>query len=238
MDRLPSTDPDNVDNGVTNLFIGWTSLALILPVIAIADAPADPREVAALVVDESNAFRQHEGLAKLTRNAKLAATAQEFADYMAAHDKLGHEADGRTPPQRVKAHGYDYCMVSENIAYQFRTRGFRSDELSHGLLDGWKRSPGHRKNLLDPDVVETGVAVARSRGGRYYAVQMFGRPASLAVEFTVANESPQRIEYRVGTRPFSLPPRTERRHADCVAEAVILDGRTVRPAKGERLAVR
>ncbi len=34
-----------------------------------------------------------------------------------------------------------------------------------------------RKNMLAPEVTETGVAVARSgKTGRYYAVQMFGRP--------------------------------------------------------------
>jgi hypothetical protein len=213
-------------------------LAAILPLIAIADSAADPDRVAALVVDEANALREGEGLAKLARNAKLVAAARDFAEYLAAHEKLGHEADGHTPPQRAKAHGYDYCIVSENIAYQFRTRGFRTDELAHGLVEGWKRSPGHRKNLLDRDVVETGAAVARARSGRYYAVHMFGRPASLAIEFTVANESSRRIEYRVGPKPFTLPPRTERTHNDCMPEAVVLEGITVRPAKGERLMVR
>jgi uncharacterized protein YkwD len=43
-------------------------------------------------------------------------------------------------------------------------------------VEGWKRSPGHRRNLLAREATQTGVAVARSDQGYYYAVQLFGRP--------------------------------------------------------------
>jgi uncharacterized protein YkwD len=69
-------------------------------------------------------------------------------------------------------------MVSENIAYQFRSRGFASPaELGHVFVEGWKGSPGHRTNLRDREATEIGVAVAQSaRTKRYYAVQVFARP--------------------------------------------------------------
>jgi hypothetical protein len=69
-------------------------------------------------------------------------------------------------------------------------------------------------------------------------VQLFGRPASMLVEFRVANESARRVEYRVGSKAFVLPPRTERTHGVCRDEPVTLEGKTLRPAKGERLVVR
>ena len=44
--------------------------------------------------------------------------------------------------------------------------------------------------MLDADATETGISVARSEHtGYYYAVQMFGRPKSDAIEFQISNRS-------------------------------------------------
>ena len=92
----------------------------------------------------------------------LAKTARYFADYMARTDNYGHTADGRQPSARATEHGYDYCVVAENIAYQFSSTSFETGELVDGFVEGWKQSPGHRKNILDDTVIDTGVAVAYS----------------------------------------------------------------------------
>ena len=137
-----------------------------------ADIPAVERAV----IEGTNRFRHEEGLASVRPDSTLDRTAREFADYLARTDRFDHEADGRTPALRARAHGYDYCLVAENIAYQFDSRGFTTSALARGLVQGWKDSPGHRRNMLDKRVVDTGVAVARSaHSGRFYAVQMFGR---------------------------------------------------------------
>jgi hypothetical protein len=70
--------------------------------------------------------------------------------------------------------------------------------------------------MLDPDVTETGVAVARSeQTGYYYAVQMFGRPRSQAIEFKVQNPLGVEVEYTIDDRTYSLPPRLIRTHQRC-----------------------
>src|SRR5258706_9308503 len=155
------------------------SLALAVAFAAHAEA-LNIDHAAALVVDAANDFRREHRLPALERNARLTDTAREFAEYMAKTDRLSHTADGREPAQRVQSHGYDYCMVAENIGYRFDSRGFASVEpLVHGFLDGWKPPPGHRPNLLDREALETGAGVARSpKSGRYYAVQLFGRRAT------------------------------------------------------------
>ena len=52
------------------------------------------------------------------------------------------------------------------------------------LFDGWTTSPPHRRNLLDGELTEVGIATAYSaRSDRYYAVQLFGRPRSMATRF-------------------------------------------------------
>jgi uncharacterized protein YkwD len=84
---------------------------------------------------------------------------------------------GAEPGDRATRHGYEWCQVSENISYQYTSATFATAELADRNVEGWKRSPGHRKNMVDRDDVHMAVAVARSRDtGRYYAVQMFGRP--------------------------------------------------------------
>ena len=155
---------------------------MLIP-IALAFHPSmaralDPARTAEAIIDETNRFRVEERIAGVTRNDALTATAREFAEFLATTDRFGHAADGREPAERVRRHGYEYCMVSENLAYQFRSRGWATPgELAHEFVEGWKRSPGHRANLRDREATEIGVAVARSeRTKRYYAVQVFARP--------------------------------------------------------------
>src|SRR5262249_23915200 len=142
------------------------------------------------IIGRTNAFRKEQGREKVRRDAKLTRAAEYFAGYMARTDRYGHSADGQRPAARATKYGYAWCIVLENIAYEYNSRGFTTAELAEGFFEGWKNSPGHRRNMLDPDVTDTGVAVARSdKTGYYYAVQMFGRPKSKAVKFRVANRS-------------------------------------------------
>ena len=201
-------------------------------------------DVVRRAIDESNAFRRAQGYAPTSPNATLAATAQEFADFMARTDRYGHEADGRQPPQRATAHGYGYCLVSENIGFQYSSTGFRAADLAARFVDAWKRSPGHRRNMLEPDATETAVAVAQSaRTGRYYAVQMFGRPQSMRIAFRIANRSTASLRYDLGGEHYQLPPRVTRTHEQCRTEVLTLqlpgEDRPTRiePRNGERYAI-
>jgi hypothetical protein len=164
---------------------------------------------------------------------------------MARTDEYSHTADGSRPAERAKKHGYYYCLVSENIANAFDSRGFTAEKLAGRFVTGWKESPGHRKNMLDPDVTEIGVWVARSEGsGYYYAVQMFGRPKSQAIEFKIDNRSGETIEYTIGEESFTLPPRYVRTHTRCRPPELTFrwpgDAGTeaVKPQTGDRFVVR
>ena len=204
----------------------------------------DLEKVVKGIIDKTNAFRKEEGRPVVGVDAKLARTAAAFAAYMAQEDRYGHTADGQRPAERAKKHGYDYCVVLENIAYQYSSVGFKTAALAEGFFGGWKESPGHRRNMLDPDVTQTGVAVARSEAtGYYYAVQMFGRPKSEAIAFAISNESAAAIEYEIAGKPFVLEPRYTRTHMRCRPARLTyrLPGEkekgTVKPANGDRFAV-
>jgi uncharacterized protein YkwD len=178
-------------------------------------AGAELAEAAQRVFEQTNEFRAAQGLAAVATGRELTAAANAFARFMATTGNYGHTADGRQPVERAAANGYDYCIVSENIARLYRSAGYDASALAHDMVEGWKGSPEHRKSMLDPAVTQTGVGIARDEKGRYFGVQMFGRPKSDAIRFSLRNESPRKVEYRAGERRFSLPPRAERTHAIC-----------------------
>lgn len=206
-------------------------LLLLVPGLAFAQPKTpDLEAVERLVVGGTNELRRQRELPPLRTNRELGRAAEKFARFMARRDEYGHEADGRTPTDRARAEGYRECMVAENISYQMRTRGFDTKELSERLVTGWYDSPGHRRNMLDEDAVEIGVAVAYSdETSRYYAVQLFGRPESMRITFSVRNESRAPVAYRLGDKAWTIPPRAERRHQVCQELDLVIERR-----EGER----
>lgn len=224
-------------------------LALAAPTALVALSPAwaqrvDPARVAQQVVAQTNGFRRAHGLAPTGVSAQLVRAARGFAEHMARTDRYGHEADGREPVQRARAAGYDDCIVAENIAWRLRSSGYESARLAQGLFEGWRDSPAHRANMLDADVTETGVAVARSaRSGRWYAVQMFGRPQSQRIAFALTNRSARALSYRVDGQRFTLAPQVTRRHEQCRPPRLSVGGPqlpralVVAPRDGERYEV-
>jgi uncharacterized protein YkwD len=200
-------------------------------------------EVAALVLTLTNEFRAGENRGKVVVSERLEAAARDFAGYMASTGDFGHEADGTTPDTRAKRHGYDHCIVLENLAFQYSSTGFATRELAQGMVEGWKKSPGHRRNLVDPDVTEIGIGVARGKPGYYYTAQMFGRPISQATRFQIVNQANATIHYRIGEKAFSLHPRAARAHMQCRSEALEFDwpgaqrDATVTPKNADRYTV-
>jgi uncharacterized protein YkwD len=215
----------------------------LVPVCAWGQPVApDLAAAARQAVAATNEFRREHDLGPLASDAALAASAQEFAAYMARTGNYGHEADGRTPAERAKAHGYDYCSIAENIGWLSSRRAFLTAQLARGFVEGWKHSPEHRKNMLRPEVTESGVAIARAESGRYYAVQMLGRPASLGVRFQIENRAGAAVRYELDGREFMLAPRVTRTHKRCADAALAFrwpqgGGPSVRARDGDRLSI-
>jgi uncharacterized protein YkwD len=129
------------------------------------------------IVDLTNAYRQQNGLAPLSINPLLATAAQTHTQNMALQDFVSHtEPDGSTVDQRVSATGYQWALVAENVAAGYPT--------ANAVVQGWINSPGHRANLLNPNVTEIGVGyyfLANDTGSQnlnYYWTQVFGEPQS------------------------------------------------------------
>jgi uncharacterized protein YkwD len=221
-----------------------TPMACALPSAADAQRHPDVARVEALVIDGTNEFRRHEHLQAVERNARLDEAAREFAAFLARTGKFDHDADGRTPSDRARAHGYDLCLIAENISYEFNSADFETRDLARRFVEGWKSSPGHRKNMLKGDATEIAVAVARGAANgppRYYAVQLLGRPKSARIEFRVSNPSDTAVRYRVAEREFVVQSRQVRTHTECGPTPVSFEipGETRFTAQGgERFVVR
>jgi uncharacterized protein YkwD len=235
-------------------WLRWLAIGWVLVPAAASMQAADTRragdqspDVAAVVehlISLANAFRQQEGRPPVAPNPQLTAAAQDFATFMARTGQFSHTADGQPPESRAKAHGYDSCLIAENIAHQHHSGGFTAEALAQGFFEGWQHSPDHRKNLLEPAVTETGVGIGQSQQtGAYYAVQLFGRPMSQQIAFQLTNHTDATITYAVDGQVFPLPPRTTRTHQQCRPPEVTFqwpgtpEPTTVHPNHGDRYTI-
>ncbi|CAN5121873.1 hypothetical protein BH11PLA2_BH11PLA2_17080 [soil metagenome] len=125
-------------------------------------------EVEQAVLDATNAERKDKKLEPLKANKLLTEAARAHAANMVKQNKLEHELDDKTVADRVTAQGYKYGRVGENIAWNQR-------DAKH-VLATWMDSEGHRKNILNADYTELGVAAVKNTKGEIYWVQVFGRP--------------------------------------------------------------
>ena len=168
------------------------------------------------IVKETNIFRRQNGLNPVRRYRLLDLAARRFAQYLARTGKFSHTADGRKPAQRIAAAGYKYCRISENLALRGNSRGFQAAELATSAVEGWKNSPGHRRNMMHPTVTEIGVGVAKVPGRhRYLSVQLFGRPVTLRYTFEIRNTTGQRVGYNFAGRKRTLPANSRIEMTTC-----------------------
>ena len=182
------------------------------------EAKPDLSQAEEIIRARTNRFRKEQGRQAVHKNPSLTEAAEYFAEYMARTKKFGHTADSQQPAERARQKGYEYCLVAENIGYQSSQAEFTTEQLAQGFVQGWQDSPEHRKNMLAPYVVDTGVGIARSEeNGAYFAVQMFGRPEGKAIELTVSNQSDSEIKYTLLDldKTFFLAQRATQIHRQC-----------------------
>jgi hypothetical protein len=177
------------------------------------------------IVELTNDFRQKNGRANVRPNPTLAAAAQAFADYLAQSGKFAHDADGRQPADRIKAAGYRFCMIAENLAAHMDSRGFTTVQLAREAIAGWRDSPGHRQNLLAPFVTEIGIGLARARATypKFIVVQLFGRPAALQYRFRIENNTGTTIGYSLNGNVHMLAPENRVTHTACTPITIAFD---------------
>lgn len=160
------------------LRLSWASAILVaLSLALVSPVTAGPAES---VLSAINSARAKAGCGPLRANPKLMAAARSHAKAMADQNFFGHAGrDGSRFSSRIKRQGYSYRSAAENIAAGQRSAG--------EVVRSWLQSSGHRRNILNCRMKETGIAVIyqaddrpiRGNGSplRYYWVQVFADPA-------------------------------------------------------------
>ncbi len=121
------------------------------------DKPAlDENEALRLIND----YRAKKGLAALSIAPQATVAASSLAKDMAAHDHMSHFGPGGADVgKRLTAAGYSYRLAAENV-------GVGQKSLAE-IIEGWKKSPPHSRNMLLADAKNMGIAYEYNPNTKY-----------------------------------------------------------------------
>jgi uncharacterized protein YkwD len=129
-----------------------------------------PEGTSTRMLTRVNYEREQEGLQPLKWCPSLARAATSHSIDMAERQYFEHiSPDGLEVWDRAEAEGYVYRTIGENIAV--------GQGSVREVMDDWMDSPGHRKNLLDPEYEHFGLGIhtGQYEGRRaIYWTQNFG----------------------------------------------------------------
>lgn len=123
--------------------------------LAKTGKPVDAAAAASLLSD----YRTARGLPPVSVDEQLSRIAQDQANTMARADSLSHEVGGRNFMSRMKASGYNAAKAVENVGAGYHTLA--------EAFSGWRDSPSHNKNMLEPNVTRMGIATANAPNSKY-----------------------------------------------------------------------
>ena len=103
-----------------------------------------------------SAYRARHGLKPVRVESRLMEAAATHARLMGQRDQISHSLGGSLP-RRIGATGYDWGAAAENLGAGYPTL--------KAAFAGWQNSPGHQKNLLNPNVTEIGIAAVATPAG-------------------------------------------------------------------------
>ena len=132
----------------------------LLTTLAIAFATSTPASAQSIdgfgrhLADLINRYREIHGLSPLSLAEDLVTLAAEHSTDMAVRRRLTHEGF----ENRFKRTGSRMCV--ENVGWNYPT--------AEALLEGWRKSPEHHRNLLEPKVERMGI-VADARYVTFFA---------------------------------------------------------------------
>ena len=171
------------------------------PQAAPAAAAAVPAQVtsegsqyANTVLNKVNELRSKMGLQPVTRYQELDAVAQDWSEQQAAANNMSHR------PDFTSAYPSGWTTGSENVAW--RTAG---GDTGAQIFNQWLNSPGHYKNMTDPNVNSIGIGFAQTSDGKWYATQNF---AAYNVSNSTLTPSTTTTTNTTTTTKSNTPPKT------------------------------
>lgn len=123
------------------------------------------------IIDLTNSEREKIGANELIRNDALDRAAQKKGEDILKNQIFKHNFTNRQFSDWIRDENYKYSHVGENLAIDFAT--------NTGVIEAWLNSESHKKNLLNKNFREIGVAIVEGkfRGeNTTIVIQVFGSP--------------------------------------------------------------
>ena len=159
-----------------------------------AQVTSEGAQYADTVLNKVNELRSGLGLQPVTRFQELDAVAQDWSEQQAAANNMSHR------PDFTSVYPKGWTTGSENVAW--RTAGGDTGAL---IFDQWLNSPGHYKNMTDPNVNSIGIGFAQTSDGKWYATQNF---AAYNVSNSTLTPSTTTTTNTTTTTKSNTPPST------------------------------
>ncbi len=147
------------------------------PAPAALSDTAYTTEVVRLINQQTNTYRQANKRTLLTTDSALARNANAYSRTLLAGDFLSHtDTQGCDMTCRFTRDGYtDAASWGENLGViNFDTRP-TAEYVAEYFMNAWKKSAGHKANLLSANYLNTGIGVALDTNSVYVTVQ-FAHP--------------------------------------------------------------
>jgi len=159
-----------------------------------AQVTSEGAQYADTVLNKVNELRSSLNLQPVTRYQELDAVAQDWSEQQAAANNMSHR------PDFTSAYPSGWTTGSENVAW--RTAG---GDTGAQIFNQWLNSPGHYKNMTDPNVNSIGIGFAQTSDGKWYATQNF---AAYNVSNSTLTPSTTTTTNTTTTTTSNTPPKT------------------------------
>jgi len=157
--------------------------------------------------DAVNRERTAQSLAPLQWDEALAKAARLHARRMAFYNILEHQLTDEPDLQaRLTEAGARFSSIAENIGVGAHP------ETIH---DGWMHSPGHKKNILNPQLTAVGIAAVRGSGG-LFAVEDF----ALSVSNLSVEEQEKKIAALLTEKGWAVSGSKEEARKSCETDQI------------------
>jgi len=145
------------------------ALVVCWPVVLADEPQVELSAQEKQILELTNAERKKKDLPPLQPNVVLCKVARAHAENMARQEKMEHVLDGKNPAERLRDAGYPFARMAENLAQIDQRIAVDT------MMKDWMGSQIHRDNILNKDVTEIGIGVARTKKGQIYCTQVFGK---------------------------------------------------------------
>ena len=152
-----------------------------------------------LIYEKVNEERIRYNLPRLEWTSDVADVARKHSEDMGIKGYFAHEnQEKEMVSERLERNGIVFTVSAENL---FKCENY--PDVVEEAVEGWMESPGHRENILNTEVTETGVGIYKVEGKNgYYITQNFIKRALKFIPY------PSKLSEKEINKIFNIVKRT------------------------------